>query len=158
MKPGCLPAAPSGLTAETRISAVRGSASVQENAPAGTVVGTFESGTDGTVVAGDTLRYSASITNDGDRDVTGVVFTVPLPEGTEYAGSGKRSDANIAYDSDLNQLEWTGDIPAGGTTEISFDVRVKSGGNIAFSDTEIAFDSDGDGVNDVSARRIMTQA
>ncbi|GEM_PF-3774587 len=43
---------------------------------------------------------AAGITNDGDRDVSCVVLTVPLPEGTEYAVSGKRSDADIAYDSD----------------------------------------------------------
>jgi len=111
-------------------------------------VSRIDSGTDGTVVAGDTLQYSASITNDGDRDVAGVVFTVPLPENTEYAGSGKRSDSTLTYDSDLNQIEWTGDVPAGGTMEIAFDVRVTSGGSIAFSDAEIAYDSDDDGVND----------
>ncbi len=111
-------------------------------------VSRIEGGTDGTLVAGDILQYSASITNDGDRDVSGVVFTVPLPENTEYAGSGKRSDSGMTYDSELNQVGWTGDIPAGGTAEIAFDVRVKSGGSIAFSDAEIAYDSDGDGVND----------
>ena len=108
----------------------------------------IEGGTDGTLVAGDTLKYSASIANDGDRDVSGAVFTVPLPEGTEYAGLGKRSDSGITYDSDLNQIEWTGDVPAGETVKLAFGVRVTSGGSIAFSDAEIAFDSDGDGVND----------
>jgi len=111
-------------------------------------VSRIEGGTDGTLVAGDTLQYSASITNDGDRDVSGVVFTVPLPDGTEYAGSGKRSDSGMTYDSESNQVEWIGDVPAGGTAEIAFDVRVKSGGSITFSDAEIAYDSDGDGVND----------
>jgi len=100
------------------------------------------------IAAGDILHYSVSITNDGDRDVAGVVFTVPLPEGTEYAGSGKRSESGITYDSESNNVEWTGDIPAGGTAEIAFDIRVKSGGSIAFSDAEIAYDSDGNGVND----------
>ncbi len=108
----------------------------------------IESPEDGTLVAGDTLRYSASITNDGDRDVSGVVFTVPLPEGTAYAGPGKRSDSGIAYDSESNQAEWTGDVPAGETVEVAFSLTVKSGGSIAFSDAEIAYDSDGDGVND----------
>jgi len=111
-------------------------------------VSRIEGGTDGTLVAGDTLQYSASITNDGDRDVAGVVFTVPLPEGTEYAGSGKRSDSGMTYDSESNQAEWTGDVPAGKTVELAFDVTVKSGGSIAFGDAEIAYDSDGDGVND----------
>ncbi len=109
----------------------------------------IEGGTDGTLVAGDTLKYSASITNDGDRDVSGAVFTVPLPDGTEYSDSGKRSDSGMTYDSESNQAVWTGDVPAGGTAEIAFDVRVKSGGSIAFGDAEIAFDSDGDGTNDV---------
>jgi len=111
-------------------------------------VSRIETGTDGTIVTGDTLQYSASITNDGDRDVAGVVLTVPLPEGTAYAGSGKRSDSDLTYDSDLNQVEWTGDVPAGGTAEIAFGVKVKSGGSITFPEAEIAFDSDGDGVND----------
>ncbi len=108
----------------------------------------IEGGTDGTLVAGDTLKYSASITNDGDRDVSGVVFTVPLPEGTEYEDSGKRSDSGIIYDSESNEVEWTGDVPAGETVEFGFDVRVTSGGSIVFSDAEISYDSDGDGVND----------
>jgi len=111
-------------------------------------VSRVETETDGTIVTGDTLQYSASITNDGDRDVAGVVLTVPLPEGAAYAGSGKRSDSDLTYDSDLNQVEWTGDIPAGGTAEIAFGVKVKSGGSITFPEAEIAFDSDGDGVND----------
>ncbi len=54
----------------------------------------------------------------------------------------------MTYDSELNQIGWTGDVPAGGTAEIVFGVKLKSGGSIAFGDAEIAYDSDGDGVND----------
>ncbi len=109
---------------------------------------------DTTVYPGDRLRYSASITNDGDRDAADVELSLPLPDRTEYADSGKRSDA--VYDSRLNLLKWTGDIPAGETVEIAFDLRVKadvsSGDEISWEQGILSYDSDGDGVNDADIK------
>jgi|GEM_PF-3691411 len=106
--------------------------------------------TDTTVYPGDMLRYFASITNDGDRDSTDVALTLPLPDNTEYADSGKRSDFGV------NLLEWTGDIPAGETVEIAFDLRVKadvsSGDEISWGQGTLSYDSDGDGVNDTDIK------
>ncbi|OQX17121.1 MAG: hypothetical protein BWK80_39625, partial [Desulfobacteraceae bacterium IS3] len=111
---------------------------------------------DGTAAPGDTLRYSASIMNEGDGDVTDAVFTVPLPSGTAYAADAKRSDPEVVYNAVLNQIEWTGDIPAGQTAEIAFDLRVcedvNTGDVIASGEWSLACDTDGDGVNDMTVK------
>jgi hypothetical protein len=102
------------------------------------------------VYPGGLLRYFASITNDGDRDARDVALTLPLPDNTEYADSGKRSDFGV------NLLEWTGDIPAGESVEIAFDLRVKadvsSGDEISWGQGTLSYDSDGDGVNDTDIK------
>ncbi len=111
---------------------------------------------DGTAAPGDTLRLSASVVNEGDTDVTGAVLTVPLPAGTEYAAPAKRSDAEMTYNAELNQIVWTGDIPAGQTAEIVFDLTVaetaKAGDVIAPAEWSLTCDTDGDSVNDITVK------
>ncbi len=110
----------------------------------------LETLTDTTVYPGNLLRYFASITNDGDRDARDVALALPLPDNTEYADSGKRSDFGV------NLLEWTGDIPAGKTVEVAFDLRVKadvsSGDEISCEQGILSYDSDEDGVNDTDIK------
>jgi uncharacterized repeat protein (TIGR01451 family) len=111
---------------------------------------------DGTAAPGDTLRLSADIVNEGDTDVTGAVLTVPLPAGTVYAAPAKRSEPDVTYNADLNQLVWTGDIPAGQTAQIAFDLKVaesaKTGDVIAPAEWSLACDTDGDSVNDITVK------
>jgi uncharacterized repeat protein (TIGR01451 family) len=111
---------------------------------------------DGTAAPGDTLRLSADIINEGDTDVTGAVLTVPLPPGTEYAASAKRSESDVIYNAELNQIVWTGDIPAGQTAEIAFDLKVagtaKTGDVIAPGEWSLVCDTDGDSVNDLTVK------
>ncbi len=119
---------------------------------------------DGIVPPGGTLRYSATVSNTGDRDAAGVIIALPLPENTEYAADsgiavirsafrtiGRASSP--AYNSELSQIEWVGDIGAGENADISFDLRVKSG--VAAGETipltgTVSYDTDGDGVNDIT--------
>jgi len=112
---------------------------------------------DGTAAPGDTLRLSASVVNEGDTDVTGAVLTVPLPAGTEYAGYTKRSESEVIYNADMNQIVWTGDIPAGQTAEIVFDLKVaetaQTGDVIAPGEWTLACDTDGDSVNDITVKQ-----
>lgn len=84
-----------------------------------------------TVPPGGILRLSALISNTGDRDAAGVRFVNPVPENTEYISgnavlsSGGRAGKNsVSYTSSLNQIEWTGDIAAGQTAEIVFEIRI----------------------------------
>ncbi|WP_207679733.1 DUF11 domain-containing protein [Desulfonema magnum] len=118
-----------------------------------------------TVAPGGVLRYTAAISNTGDRAAEGVRFALPLPGNTEYSAdtagavirsalrtiSEKASDP--VYDGELNQLEWTGDIAMDESAEISFDLRVRpgtaSGEAVSFGGT-VAYDTDGDGISDIT--------
>ncbi|WP_207679244.1 DUF11 domain-containing protein [Desulfonema magnum] len=122
--------------------------------------------TDGgdTVAPGGVLRYTATISNTGDRAAEGVRFVLPLPGNTECSSDtagavirsafrtpGKASDP--VYDRELNQLEWTGDIGTGESAEISFDLSVRpgteTGETISFGGA-VSYDTDCDGVSDIT--------
>ncbi|QTA90511.1 ExeM/NucH family extracellular endonuclease [Desulfonema magnum] len=119
---------------------------------------------------GDALTYAAVIPNTGDQKASHIVFTLSVPENTSYvpdsldarvvrtSGDDEIEDTEFpvpAYNNDLNQIEWVGDIPAGVTVEIRFDVcingDVQAGAVIPSPRWRIVHDPDGDGVSDAVA-------
>ncbi len=128
------------------------------------------------LLPGDVLSYAAVIPNTGDREASGVVFTMSVPENTAYvpgslgarrvgaASSDESRRTEIpapAYNSELNRIEWTGDIPAGVMMEIRFDVRINAD---VGADTvipaprwQVVHDPDGDGVSDAVAAHDETE-
>ena len=91
---------------------------------------------DGTGVPspGDTIRYSATITNRGSNPATGVIFAVaPDPASTLTAGSvvtnaGTVSTGNGAADAAVEVL--VGSIDSMASVEITFDVVIESGATL----------------------------
>ncbi len=131
-----------------------------------------ESDSRGTAVPGEILGYIVDISNTGDKDAEEVVFMLPVPANTTYVPDSadvQVSDIETSevsqrsrvsppeYDEELSQLEWTGDIPAGGQAEIVFDVTVnddaETGDVITADGWSLFYDSDGDGENDISAEQ-----
>ncbi len=84
--------------------------------------------TNGAVTPGDTLRYTVVIPNTGDQDATGVTFSDPIPFNTTYVALSVTATAGTAtYNAGLDRIDWTGDITAGTSVAITFDVTVDSG-------------------------------
>ena len=74
---------------------------------------------------GGVIEYSITIVNSGNAPATGVVVNDPIPSGTSYqAGSVNANLPTATYNSGLNRIEWTGNIPAGGSVTIKFKVQV----------------------------------
>jgi uncharacterized repeat protein (TIGR01451 family) len=89
----------------------------------------------GDVSPGDTLSYSVTISNTGNTDATGVVFTDPIPANTTVvAGSVTTSQGTV--DSEDPVQVTVGTIAAGGSVTISFHVLIDN--PLAFGVTEIS--------------------
>ncbi len=110
---------------------------------------------DNAVSAGDTLACTAVIPNTGDADAEGVTFIMPVPENTvPDPDSLNASHGTAVYNSDLDQIEWQGDIPEGAELRITFDVTVDEdarAGDAVSAQGTVEYDPDGDGVNDADA-------
>ena len=94
----------------------------------------------GTLVAGDTLRYTMTVTNNGVADLTNVSLSDPIASDTTYVaetitydnGSGVVAQSDAAGDDDStfdgSTIEVTiGTLTAGSTVTITFDVTVNAG-------------------------------
>jgi uncharacterized repeat protein (TIGR01451 family) len=72
---------------------------------------------------GDTLRYTVVITNSGNTAATGVFFTDPIPANTTVvAGSVTTTQGAVAGEDPVDVT--IGDLAAGGSVTITFDVVV----------------------------------
>ncbi|MFZ2630001.1 MAG: hypothetical protein WA081_07925 [Desulfosalsimonadaceae bacterium] len=104
---------------------------------------------DGAVTPGDTLQYTVEIPNTGNQNAVNVAFTDPFPANTTYvAGSAAASDGTI---TDVGQIEWDGDVNAGDSVTITFDVTVNTGitvGTVISNQGTVSYDSDNNGSND----------
>jgi len=79
----------------------------------------------GDVTPGDTLSYSITISNTGNTEATGVVFTDPIPVNTAVVvGSVATSQGTV--DSEDPVQVTVGTIAAGATVTISFQVVIDS--------------------------------
>jgi uncharacterized repeat protein (TIGR01451 family) len=107
---------------------------------------------DGLVSPGDTVRYKIDIVNSGDIDANGVVFRDTIPGDTGYvANSVTAANGAAEYDASTNQVQWTGDVPAGGSVTITFDVVVHTGiplDTLISNQGIVEYDSNDDGLND----------
>jgi uncharacterized repeat protein (TIGR01451 family) len=115
----------------------------------------FDADPEGVVSPGDVLRFTVVIHNSGDQDSTGtVLFQDSVPAFTSYVdGSAMASTGNVVFDAANNRVQWSGDVPAGGSVTITFEVTVDSGlvtGTVLSNQGTVFYDSDGDGDNDSS--------
>ncbi|MEZ4658811.1 MAG: DUF11 domain-containing protein [Caldilineaceae bacterium] len=76
-------------------------------------------------LVGDMIEYTIVVQNTGTTAAAGVTIVDPIPAGTTYVtGSATSTPAGVSYNSSLQQIEWTGSIPAGGSVVITFKVQV----------------------------------
>ncbi len=113
---------------------------------------------------GDMICYTAWINNTGtlaSSDNPGNEFEDSIPDNTSYVpGSieinGVPNDDDISdgvgYDAANDMVIWNGGIPAHGSIEISFCVKVDnvSSGTVISNQGTVYYDTDGDGDNDAA--------
>ncbi|MCB0128675.1 MAG: DUF11 domain-containing protein, partial [Caldilineaceae bacterium] len=74
---------------------------------------------------GGVIEYSITVINSGSGPSTGVIVNDPIPGGTSYvAGSATATAGTVTYNGGLTRIDWTGNIPAGGSVTIKFKVTV----------------------------------
>ncbi|MFQ6058944.1 MAG: hypothetical protein ACE5MB_08735, partial [Anaerolineae bacterium] len=73
---------------------------------------------------GGLLTYTVTLRNEGNADAAGVTVTDPLPLHTTYQPGSATGGA--VYDPALDQVQWTGTVPAGGQASFSFAVRIEA--------------------------------
>lgn len=76
----------------------------------------------------DIILYTIVIANAGPGDQdnhAGPEFVDPIPPGTVYvSGSATATSGTILFNAGSNQIEWDGNIPAGTSVTITFQVQV----------------------------------
>jgi uncharacterized repeat protein (TIGR01451 family) len=110
---------------------------------------------DGAVGPGDTLRYTVKVYNTGNmHSGSSTAFEDPIPFNTTYVtGSVSATDGTVNYNAGSNRIDWTGEVSAGGTVTLVFDVTVDSGiatGTTLSNQGTVYYASDGGGTNDSS--------
>lgn len=82
-----------------------------------------------TVPTGGEIDYTLTLNNTGGVAGSGTTLVDPIPAGTTYVAGSATGGAT--YNSGLNQIEWTGDVPAMGSYVVGFAVTAPStGGNV----------------------------
>lgn len=80
------------------------------------------------LITDDIILYTIVINNAGPGDQenhSGPEFVDPIPLGTVYiSGSATATSGTISFNVGSNQIEWDGDIPAGTSVTITFQVQV----------------------------------
>jgi len=73
---------------------------------------------------GTAVQYTLTIINSGDV-ATAATLTDPLPAALVYIdGSGTASSGVLAFDPSGGAISWSGDVPAGGSVDISYQLTV----------------------------------
>jgi uncharacterized repeat protein (TIGR01451 family) len=68
------------------------------------------------------LTYTIMLTNSGNLVAANVVLTDPIPLGTVFVPGS--SGGGAIYNPSLDQIEWSGAVPRGGSVRLSFAVTV----------------------------------
>ncbi len=129
-----------------------GTVTVRPNAPLIEATKTYTDENGGYVNPEDAVLYTVVIENTGcadQGDNAGHEFVDDLPAGVTPTGAASASSGTTAITG--NQVVWDGEIPAGGSVTITFEVKVDSDvedGTDVCNQGVINWDADGDGTND----------
>ncbi|OQX24902.1 MAG: hypothetical protein BWK80_18415, partial [Desulfobacteraceae bacterium IS3] len=104
--------------------------------------------------SGDILEYRIVIPNSGNQDAQAVSFSDRIPAHTEYVpDSAAAGSGLISYNVSENRIKWLGDIAAGSSETITFDVMIVENTapqTLISNQGELSFDSNADGTDDSS--------
>lgn len=96
-----------------------------------------------TTFIGDVVTYTLQLSNEGTRPLTGVIATLPVPEGTSFL-AGSVIAAGI-YQPEANPASGIGlgSLPAGSGVEVSYRVRVSSNpsGSVILASAQISYEA-----------------
>ncbi|WP_410665137.1 hypothetical protein [Amycolatopsis sp. lyj-84] len=76
---------------------------------------------------GDVVKYTVTVTNTGQTKLTGATFTDDLTQvldDADYQNDGAATIGAVSFASP--KLTWTGDLDIGGTSTVTYTVKVKS--------------------------------
>ncbi|WP_409490756.1 hypothetical protein [Amycolatopsis sp. cmx-11-12] len=79
---------------------------------------------------GDVVKYTVTVTNTGQTKLTGATFTDDLTQvldDADYQNDGAATIGAVSYAEP--KLTWTGDLEIGGTSTITYTVKVKNPGD-----------------------------
>ena len=77
------------------------------------------------VMVGDTLVYSITLHNSGDKDTGPLILTDTIPARTTYVDGSLICDSGSAlYDN--GEIHWTGTVPGSGEVHLGYEVTVAS--------------------------------
>ena len=77
-----------------------------------------------TTVPGGIIEYTIVVDNNGTGPATGVTVQDPIPAGATYMPGTLTATAPTTNDSNPAIMQWTGNVPAGGSVTIKFKVVV----------------------------------
>lgn len=75
---------------------------------------------DASVLAGEQIDYTITLNNTGGVPATGTTLVDPIPAGATYVAGSVTGGGT--YNGTLNQIEWTGEVPALGAQTVTFAV------------------------------------
>lgn len=110
----------------------------------------------GTFAVGGTVTYTVTLTNAGpgvQADNPGNEFTDVLPAQLALVSASATSGTAVATIA-TNTVTWNGSIPASGSVTITVTATIlpTAAGTTVSNQGTIAFDGDGNGTNEASAR------
>lgn len=104
---------------------------------------------------GSIVTYTITLANTG-KEVANATVTDPLPTGASYVlGSATLNAAAVGlYNDTVNRIEWSGQVPSGVTTTISFRAVITATGGTVVTNTVTI----NDGAGTVLTRQAATQS
>ncbi|MFB6893664.1 hypothetical protein ACFCX4_30585, partial [Kitasatospora sp. NPDC056327] len=103
-----------------------------------------KSGTPDNPRAGDTVKYTLTVTNDGTAPYPGASFTDDLTGVLDDAGwdaAVTATSGTAAFDPGTRALTWNGDLAVGATATVTYTVTVTGAGDKVLRNTVTAADS-----------------
>ncbi|WP_342548937.1 hypothetical protein NST69_07905 [Paenibacillus sp. FSL P2-0089] len=95
-----------------------------------------------TTFIGDVVTYTLQLRNEGTRPLTGVMATLPVPEGTSFLPGSVIAGRIYQPEADPASGIGLGSLPAGAAAEVSYRVRVASNppGSAIMANAQISYE------------------
>ncbi|MEK3903370.1 DUF11 domain-containing protein [Paenibacillus sp. FSL R7-0179] len=105
-----------------------------------------------TTFIGDVVTYTLQLRNEGTRPLTGVIATLPVPEGTTFLPGSVTAGGIYQPEADPASGIGLGLLPAGAASEVSYRVRVSSNppGSVILANAQISYEANDSRISSTS--------